>query len=1019
MPFEEDIEPELERRERRWNALTTVLPAGIASYFVDREWIDETRRRRESAQSAFESAREAVAEARDDIRERAEAGANASDDRTAEATVRALRAELDRARDALDSFRDIDEEYLTARELEEAASLREDVEEAASWVEAYETVGSAVEALAADLSALADELDPYRGREQYMVRSDRRRFEGTLAEIDARLSDGFDAAGASPLGARYIDRLEELAQKRGKIASFVEEYNDRYVYEEIRRHESMFTDIDEEGHDLSDEQKRAVVHDDKYNLVVAGAGSGKTVTLAHRIAYLTRREDRVLPDDILAITYTRNAANVMSTRLREKFGITDVHTDTFHGLGKKIIEEETGRRPEVFGERDVRNFVERTIRRETERSTGTFKENYFQFLTHFYDDFGGDADFEAKEATVEDRESHLTLKQESVRSRSEKRIADFLFLHQVEYEYRSLQDWVEDAPGEGQYRANFYLPEYDVVIEHRPVTADGDVPSWGEAADLAGLRTAVEWERSRFESDPDHELVETYEFEAAVDDGGEDGRLERALLDRLSAVGVPLDRMSYEEFVESAFDYGEYKHRIFGLFVSFIANARQLNLDPDEVDDRVPEGPPKAKAFTECAASLYRSYCVHLAENEYIDYADMIYRAIELMRRNPERYRNRYDQIVVDEFQDISASEVALLRCLVTPENDTKLFCVGDDWQSIYSFSGSDVTFFIDFEDHFDEPHVSELTANYRCPAAVVEAGNDLIENNDRQLEKEVRPLSGRDTTPMVHDLTASPSDGWYVSDMVSRVADLVVEYVEEEGADPGDVMVLARSKTFYDDLEDACEERDIDATTDPESKADPDEWVKLYSVHKAKGDEAPHVIIMHAVEDVVGFPSQVEDNELLDPVRIEPEGVDDEESQEDAEERRLFYVALTRSEETLDIVSSSGNRSRFVDEIDHHLTPARDTQALGAAGDRIALTGVEIADLWDPHESMAQTGLIADDAGKCRFVVWKDGDGETLDENRRYDLVNLRVNEYDGSYQVVIDGQTEVRPAQPASADD
>jgi len=168
----------------------------------------------------------------------------------------------------------------------------------------------------------------------------------------------------------------------------------------------------------------------------------------------------------------------------------------------------------------------------------------------------------------------------------------------------------------------------------------------------------------------------------------------------------------------------------------------------------------------------------------------MITRSLELIQANHEQYRSQYDHVLVDEFQDIGKGKLELIREFVGPES-AHLFAVGDDWQSIYSFQGAVVEYFLNFNDHFGTPTRTTLTENFRSPPQIIDAGNTLIETNDDQIEKEVTPTINQDATPIVHGL-----QGYSFHDYAHRVSQYAITLVKEylqRGAAPDDIMVLCR----------------------------------------------------------------------------------------------------------------------------------------------------------------------------------------------------------------------------------
>lgn len=211
----------------------------------------------------------------------------------------------------------------------------------------------------------------------------------------------------------------------------------------------------------------------------------------------------------------------------------------------------------------------------------------------------------------------------------------------------------------------------------------------------------------------------------------------------------------------------------------------------------------------------------------------------------------------------------------------------------------------------------TDLTANFRSPPRLVNAGNDLIENNDQQLEKVVHATEDRDTNPRLHAL-----QGYNFYDYVRRVRRYTVDVVQQyqsQGAAASEIMVLCRfdnAVPYLDEIKDGLRSQGIpfagksDQFRGPEGDAD--DGVSVYSLYQAKGREAEHVILVHAAEGPYGFPPANRENELVEPVQPIPLGGIEE-------ERRAFYVAITRSEHTLDLLTRAEQESQFLDEISEY----------------------------------------------------------------------------------------------------
>ena len=116
----------------------------------------------------------------------------------------------------------------------------------------------------------------------------------------------------------------------------------------------------------------------------------------------------------------------------------------------------------------------------------------------------------------------------------------------------------------------------------------------------------------------------------------------------------------------------------------------------------------------------------------------MIIDATEILRKDSQKFKNKYEYILVDEFQDISKPRIELLKALLALNPKTKLFCVGDDWQSINGFAGSELDYFVKFDKEFQNPEELALRTNYRSSKVIVEMSNKLISYNKNKINKEV-----------------------------------------------------------------------------------------------------------------------------------------------------------------------------------------------------------------------------------------------------------------------------------------
>ncbi|WP_424001065.1 UvrD-helicase domain-containing protein [Haloarcula salina] len=856
-----------------------------------------------------------------------------------------------------------------------------------------------------DINSLIAERNAVLNGEQYLTTTEQRRFRTDIQAVTSEYEDIRSESWPFRYSDEDIKRLSEVRSALQSIGRQVEDYNAEFVERQVKRYDDLFTDIDDDGNGLNREQRRAVVRNDAYNQVIAGAGTGKTLVLTHRIAYLIERG--VEPDRIAAITLTNNAADEITDRLAERFDITDVNVKTIHKFATDIAHVDRTGHVDVLNNDQRKNIVKQVIREKTGDSGSDFAWHYRQFLTNYETTASDLEGYESEEDYIRERAEldYKTIAGEEVASRAEKTIADFLFTHGVDYQYEAIAGWANTAEDKGGYYPDFYLPEYDLYIEHWGIDEAGEVAPWFSWSAEKYLEK-LHWARSEF-AGTEHSLVETYDFEHWA------GQLERALEHRLAHHGVALDPMDIDELVEYVLDEHNEKRQIVEQFSKFLANAATFRTTPKQILERLSRSNPREYHFGVCGAMLLTEYELKKAQNDQIDFVDMIYNAVEAVEEQPKRFQSLYDHLLVDEFQDVSISQIELLQTLTDDEDAPNLFCVGDDWQSIYAFRGAVVEYFVDFEEYFGPAAITELRETYRCPETVLSASTDLIANNPEQIEKDPDAYNGRDTTPRLHALDAD--DDWkYVHRVGKYAADLVEEYTAGK-SEPKDVMILSRydsGANFVNQVKDELENRNIpyDGKQDtfrpgraPPADSDADGGgVSVFSAHQAKGREAPHVILLHVGEGENGFSPDVRNDELQNVVRDIPANTA-------AEERRLFYVALTRSKETLDLLTRVGKESPFLDEIDDHVESIAPLSNPGAVGDHLTITA-QVTQLWeDTHESQDQAGLLKDATGRIKFVAWQRTDPPTVEEGTWYELTDVKVAEFDGSRELHFTDGTRV----------
>jgi DNA helicase-4 len=295
----------------------------------------------------------------------------------------------------------------------------------------------------------------------------------------------------------------------------------------------------------------------------------------------------------------------------------------------------------------------------------------------------------------------------------------------------------------------------------------------------------MDWAQKQFRK---HQqiLIEMYDFEYWSDDYD----YEALLTERLQALQVPVIPVDPIDFINEVFDQNE-KDKIVDTVITFISNARTNNITPEMIPARLNKKKKRQYHFGYCAKMLLSEYTQHLTEQKKIDFNDMIYQAITIVKADPEQFYSQYDHMMVDEFQDVAMNHINLIQLFFQKDSSMRLFCVGDDWQSIYSFQGSEPKYFIDFDAYFGKSATTLITENFRCPRMILDAGNQLIAHNKKQIHKEVIAQSTIEASPQIHTLPALPL--YEYKEYIGNYTTGLIQDLMKKGIQPRDIMVLCR----------------------------------------------------------------------------------------------------------------------------------------------------------------------------------------------------------------------------------
>ncbi|MGZ8955624.1 MAG: UvrD-helicase domain-containing protein [Methylovulum sp.] len=563
---------------------------------------------------------------------------------------------------------------------------------------------------------------------------------------------------------------------------YIDKRNKSYVQQQLATFQLFFDQV--ETNPLTANQREACVIDEQYNLVLAGAGTGKTSTMVGRAGYLIKA-GITPPEKILMLAYARKAAEEMDERIRSQLGINNLTAKTFHGLGMHIISQVEGVVPSINkmagDDRLQDHFVDEQIKRllKDELYKSRFVTYFLRFSHPYKSQFNFKSLGEYNNYILEN--DIRTLQGEQVKSYEECEIANCLFRQGVVYEYEANYQVNTAGPDYRAYQPDFYLPEYGIYIEHFAVNENNKTPPFiDQQSYLAGMV----WKRELHQKHQT-QLIETYSYLK------QQGILTKSLEEKLLQAGVKFKPLANNELLIKLNQFGQVSEfskllsQVLGLFKAACLDLKSLVLLARQHEDH-----ERMEAAAFLFEPIYEVYQQHLRDTATIDFEDMIGKAIEYVEDG--LYRSPYNYLLVDEFQDISASRARLVKALLAQNSDNSLFCVGDGWQSIYRFTGSDVTITKEFEEHFGYTATSVLDKTFRFNNKIGEVASRFIMQNPTQIAKKIQSHHIIEHTAVSLIKTSQ--------DLVGLSAALLV--INAKANENATVLILARFKFKFKDLD-------------------------------------------------------------------------------------------------------------------------------------------------------------------------------------------------------------------------
>lgn len=685
------------------------------------------------------------------------------------------------------------------------------------------------------------------------------------------------------------------------ISTIVQLHNDSYLQQQLNDNKDFFDTVLK--YPLDKQQRRAIVSEACNCLVVSSAGSGKTSSIVGKVKYLIEKK-HIQPEQILLISYTNKAA----TELTERINIPQLKGYTFHKLAIDIIGNITKEKPSICDNTDsvfvgiFRDMI----------NNASFKQSV---LKYFIDYQVQQQDWEKRQS---DKKNELSEAKRNkykavfpdmdnnpiyVKSEQEQKICFVLSSLGLNFRYEEPYEHNLSDEMYSQYKPDFSIyyhkngKEHRIYLENFGIDEHGLVPVWfaenkGITYEEANKQygDGITWKREVHKK-YGTTLLETTSADFHYSD------IKEKLKNLLKSEGVPFNEIPDETLYNLLLPKGSQQEKVFiRLAITFITLLKTNCKSINDVLSKIKNDKDERSYFIvqDIILPMYKRYEDYLSDKKLKDFTDLIIEATSLFNQfRPIAWK----YIIVDEFQDISVDRYHFLKVLRDGNIPAKLFCVGDDWQSIYRFSGSDIALFNQFHAFFGDTETNKIETTFRFGNPLVALSSEFIQRNPLQIKKNITPFSESANT----DLQFKEYERSQYSNVIAQTIASI----------PADKSIFLLGRYSFDDYYLSFTFKSIKRGNKFYYIINNRE-IEFLTVHKSKGLEADYAIILQCNNDTFGFPSIIGDDPILNHVLSRSDNFPF------GEERRLFYVAITRAKEKTIVLYDKRYPSIFVTEFLH-----------------------------------------------------------------------------------------------------
>lgn len=713
----------------------------------------------------------------------------------------------------------------------------------------------------------------------------------------------------------------------------IKKLNERILDDEIKDNPEFFKDITDPN------KRRAIVIDEKNVKVNAGAGTGKTFTIQNKVNYLIEKRG-ISPKKILCLCYTGDGAEDLNKKVNENRDENNqVEACTFHEFCRRVAKKCRINKGKT-NRRLLKDIIHNYSMKLADDEKLIKLIDYFSYYINSpadkedintYDEllnYEKERDLKTLRKKFYESGANYTMKGETVDSIGELIIANYLFRHNINYvygdEYKSKlieiiqrflysgnsfslinlelqKEWFEKFISDYSwetYVPDFYLPEKDIYLEHFGI-GHSDNEKWLGKDYEPQIKRKIKYHELH-----QTKLIKTYYY--YLEDGVLEEKLEAILRDNGVTIGHknPKEILDVLQKTNKIKDFDNFNKLIESFINIFEAQNKEKNqfdsfikMNESEIDGYKRN---RQKLFLDIVRDIYNIY-YESNEGKRIDHNREVSLALELIQTN--RYSASYDYIFIDEYQDINPIRSLLLQSIQKITN-AKLFVVGDDWQSIYKFNGSDLNLFIDFDKHFPNSEFINLQENRRNYDRLNHISSRFIMRNEKQEKKKLISKKRNNPNPInIVYYSLNPK-----SNKVLKLYSIILRIAKRNPKSR--ILLLGRNNNDINEFTNKnAIFQSFDYTDKIKCLQNPKLDITFMTIHSSKGLEYDDVIILNFKDKLNGFPNKIEDDSVLRLLK-------EKEKCPYAEERRLLYVALTRTLNDVYLLAPTYKESVFIEEL-------------------------------------------------------------------------------------------------------